>query len=103
MANVLNGNSWYVDSAYTTSADDLIRPSTQVNYIVVTTTAANAILVMGDVQGTSSTKMELRVAASGASQLFDFSRKPLLFPNGIRITTLTNCKATFVGTTTAGG
>lgn len=96
MANVLNGNSFYVDTAYSTSADDLVRASVLVSYVIVTTTAANGVVLAGDVAGTSPSKLSLKLAANTSSQIFDFSRRPILFPNGIRVTTLTNCVVTFV-------
>lgn len=102
MANTLNGNTWYIDTAHSTSANDLVRASVLVTYIIVTATSASAVLVLSDVQGTAPAKLELRVAAADTSQLFDFSYKPLLFPNGIQVTTLTNCKAMCIISSTGG-
>jgi hypothetical protein len=95
MANVQIGNSWYIDTAYASAADDLAR-RVSVYYIVVTATAAGAILVLSD-PSSSSVKVELRVPTSGSSQVFRFDQLPLVFPNGVRVTTLTNAKATLIG------
>jgi hypothetical protein len=90
MANVLNGNTLYVDTA-----GDLKTTPTKVYFITVTATAANSILALADTSS-SVPKIELRVATSGATQLFDFSANPLFFPNGVEATTVTTARATLV-------
>ena len=102
MANLLNGNSFFADTQYSVTTDDLVRASVQVTYITVTAVAANTVLKLGDVQAAAQPKIELRVATAGTTQIFDFSRKPILFPNGIRVLTLTatsnaTCVITNVG------
>lgn len=95
--NQLNGNTFYIDTAFSSSADDLVRSQTLVAYITVTATGANAILTLSDVGANSTqTKLNLRVAASGTTQLFRFPEYPVLFPNGIRVMTLTNAIATVI-------
>lgn len=96
MANVLNGNSFYVDTAFTNSADDLVKKQALVVYIAVTATAANGRIVLGDVAASPDLKIDLRVATSGTTQLFSFVDNPVIFPNGIRVITLTNAVATVV-------
>jgi hypothetical protein len=90
MANVLNGNTWFADTVHSNDADDLVRKQTLVTYIIVTTTGANARIVLGDSSGNTATKLDLRVSESGVSKLFRFDGNPVLFPNGIRVLTLTN-------------
>lgn len=97
MANNLNGNSFYVDSAYSTSADDLVRSQALVAYVLVTATAANGRIVLGDVGANSSQiKLDLRVETSGHSEPFRFAENPILFPNGIRVISITNAVATII-------
>lgn len=95
--NILNGNTFYIDTAYVTTADDLTRSQLMVAYIMVTATAANGRIVLGDV-GANSTqkKLDLRVPTSGATEIFRFSENPALFPNGLRVFTLTNAVATVI-------
>lgn len=90
MANVVNGNTLSVDST-----GDVTSKATKVYYVTVTATSANCILVLSDI-GASAKKIELRVAASGTTQLFDFSYNPIFFPNGVEATTVTNGVATLV-------
>lgn len=90
MANVRSGNSHYVDATGV-----LATGSTRVVGVIVTATAASAIVAIGDSAGTTA-KLNLRVATSGASQFFDFSTSPILFPNGVNVTTLTNAIATVI-------
>ena len=92
MANLLNGNTFYIDA----TSPDLDRKQVLVTYIALTATGANAILVLSDVGTAPQKKLELRVATSGTTQLFRFTDSPVLFPNGISVTTLTNAVATLV-------
>lgn len=96
MANTFNGNTFYVDSAHSSSADDLLRKGVLVAYVNVTATAANGRIVLGDVGNDPQKKLDLRVAVSGDSQLFRFDANPVLFPNGIQVITLANAIATIV-------
>lgn len=96
MANVLNGNSFYVDTAFTNAADDLVRKQALVVYVVVTATAANGRIVLSDVGNNPDLKLDLRVPSANSTQPFVFVDNPVIFPNGIRISTLTNAVATIV-------
>lgn len=93
MANILNGNTFYIDTA---GSEDLVRKQALVAYIVVTATGANARIVLNDVGTNPVVKLDLRVATAGTTEIFRFEEKPLLFPNGIRVSTLTNAVATLV-------
>ncbi len=90
MANVRNGNTYYIDAT-----TELAVPGIKVAYVIVTATSANAILNLQDVT-TAVNKINLRVATSGETQVFDFSECPLYFPNGVIPSTVTNCNATLV-------
>jgi hypothetical protein len=87
MANLLRGNIHYITA---TGALEGGRP--RVCKIIITATAANAVLALQDSLDASAI-MNLRVATSGASQEFDFSNNPLNFPNGLTVGTLTNAIA----------
>lgn len=100
MANTLNGNTWYVDTAHASDSDDL-SGSYFVVYIVVTATSANAIIELADADSGVS-KIKLGVETAGKSELFKFEELPLRFPNGIQVKTLTNAVATLVGTQSKG-
>jgi len=101
LANTLNGNTWFVDTAYSSSADDLPLNNLMVEYVIVTATAANAVVVLSD-PSTGAKKFDLRVDTAGRSELFRFESDPVRFPNGIRVLTLTNAVATVVGKTSKG-
>lgn len=90
MANVRNGNTFYVDST-----GDLNTTATKASYIVVTATSANAVVILQDAVSNSN-KIRLAVATSGDSETFDFSLRPLYFPGGIAVSTLTNAVACIV-------
>ncbi len=96
MANVLNNNTFYIDTAFASSADDLVRKNALVAYIIVTATAASGRIVLSDVGASPDLKLDLRVATSGATQEFSFVDNPVVFPNGIRVSTLSNAIATVV-------
>lgn len=93
MANVRNGNTYYIDSA----SVSLNEPSIRVRSVLLTATNATNTLVLGDDNSTASypTKLAL-VGTSGVSLLFDYSSNPIYFPNGIRVTTVTACTATLI-------
>jgi hypothetical protein len=90
MANATNGNTIYID----TTGDVTTKKNVRVPYVTVSASSANAVLLLSDPDGTN--KIDLRVAAAGETQLFDFSEQPLLFPNGIKAETVTNAIATVV-------
>lgn len=96
MANVLNGNTWYVDTVHSTDADDVVRKQALVAYIIVTATGANGRIVLGDSANNPANKLDLRVPVSGTSQIFRFGERPLMFPNGIRCLLISNAVATIV-------
>lgn len=90
MANVTNGNTVYVDSTGT-----LLSKPARLHYLILTATAANAVVVLQDTTG-SSTKLDYRNATSGTSVILDCSTAPIFFPTGIKVSTLTNALVTVV-------
>lgn len=94
MANARLGNTVYVDTTGTVTGSD---KNILVVYVILTATAASAILKLEDPSLTvNNIKLDLRVATSGATQVFDFSTSPITFPNGVAIDTITNGVATVV-------
>jgi hypothetical protein len=91
MANTYNGNTLYFDAAGSLREGTLIK----VTSILVTAESANAVVVLTDA-ATNSTKLELRVAAAGTTEQFDFSESVLIFPTGVEVTTLTNANVTLM-------
>lgn len=94
MSNSLNGNTFYIDSQYSSAEDDLVRKQVLVVYVLLTATSSNARIVLADVGPNPTTKLDLRIDANNSSQCFSFETNPILFPNGIRVTTLSNAVAT---------
>ena len=90
MANVRSNNTHYIDS---TGA--LIDANVKVVGITLTATAANAVLLLKN-YADSRSKIDLRVATSGATEFFNFAETPLVFPDGIYVKTLTNAIATLI-------
>jgi hypothetical protein len=97
LANASNGNTLYVDS----TGDILTRKNVLVTYITVTPTGAASVIIQ-DVT-TAATKLRLDVATGTNSVVFDYSYNPILFPNGIRVSTLTNALVTFTFRNTGEG
>lgn len=91
MANVRNGNTFYIDSTSPVINSVNIR----VKAILLTATAASGRVVLQDVT-TNNIKADLRVATSGESRLFEFDKNPIVFPNGINPSTVTNAVATLI-------
>jgi hypothetical protein len=94
MANTRNANTFYIDTQYSVAADELAVKNLKVSDVIITATAANGRIVLTDSSG--GTKVDLRVVTSGETQHFEFHESPLLFPNSIRPTTLSNAIVTCV-------
>jgi hypothetical protein len=92
MANARSGNSHYVDSTGTLSSD-----ACKIAGVIVTATAANAILALQDAAG-SVNKTNLRVATSGDTVFFNFAASPIFCPNGLKASTVTNAIVTIIYT-----
>ena len=93
MANIRSGNCFYVDTAHSV-ASDAAEGNIQVNGILVTPTAAGAILVLHDATS-DLPKMEIRLNTQD-SQFYDLSSSIITFQGGIKVATLTNAKATII-------
>lgn len=99
MANERNSNTFYVDSsvasASATASGNLVAANLKLLGIVVSSSSAGAIAELHDVS-TDDVKLRVHLAASSSSQYMDFSRRPIIFPNGISPRTLTNCVVTCI-------
>ena len=95
MANIKNGNTWYIDATTSSTSDDLVG-NVQITGVILSATAANGRIVLSDSSNAAHTKLDLRVATSGASQQFFFDVAPVSFPNGVRVSTLSNAVATLI-------
>lgn len=105
MANIRNSNTIYLDTASTgTSAGttgNFDLPNIKVDYIAIRATSANAVLILQDVT-TGATKLNYSLQAADESDTIEFVHSPMVFPNGIAPTTMTNCVATLVVKETRG-
>jgi hypothetical protein len=87
MANARSGNTHSIDATGVLSSDPC-----KIAMVLVTATAATAILELRDAAG-SVVKLNLRAATSGDTAVFDFALNPIFCPNGLKVQTLTNCIA----------
>lgn len=90
MANTINANTIYIDTAATVTAYKI-----RISQIILTPTSANAVLVLQD-DSTSSVKLDLRAATAGQSLILDLTASPMLFESGLKVSTLTNANATIL-------
>ena len=91
MANEKRGNMQYVDTAGVLTD----KKNVKVVYIVMNATSANSELDLKD-NGASENSLSLSVTPSHTTQVFDFSRCPIVFPNGIEVVAIVNCVATLI-------
>lgn len=96
MANVRNGNTFYVDSTSSggTATSFINEKQIKVSYIFFTTDNANDAFTINDLNpSTGNTAGDLKITGKEAtaddSVWYDFSTSPMVFPNGIWISTLT--------------
>jgi hypothetical protein len=94
MANTKTGNVWYVDTAYSAATDDN-TDNIVVGSVVLTTTAASGRIILKDPK-TGAIKLDLKHPTDADSKHFDFSANPIICPNGLRASTLTNAVATII-------
>lgn len=97
MANVRNANTFHIDTSGTATAAILAIPNIQLVGVIMASTADSAILELSDLT-TAATKiyLTLNTAAAISLKFIDLSNSPIVFPNGILPTTVTNCIATCI-------
>lgn len=91
MANVRNSNSFFIED--TGLSLDVI--GIRVTHIVLTSTNTGALFVLSD-NSTGAVKIKMAIAADKTMEFLDLSDNPIVFPNGIDPTTVTNCVATLM-------
>ena len=89
MANVRNSNTYFIDATGSVTAKNI-----KVVGVIFTASGA-AQLIVKDVT-TGATKLDLKATAANISQHFILDQSPIVFPNGIDVTTVTNCTATLI-------
>jgi hypothetical protein len=89
MANVLNGNTWYIDAT-----GDLTDSAGRVHSVIVTPTAANFVLIIKEQASGTPIKFQVRNATADTAVIN--LQKPMFFPTGINVDTLTNAVVTLV-------
>jgi hypothetical protein len=92
VANATAGNSSYIDTAGVVGA----TTNAKVSYVIVTSSAAGGLITLQDNAGTPVTKVTFKVATDEETKVFDFSQNPIVFPNGVKASTVTDCVATVV-------
>lgn len=100
MANASAGNLYFFDTA---SASLDVKNVRIVSILVHCTHATNAaVITLGDNNSGTSypTLIDFEVPAANDFELLKFDDNPLVFPNGLRVKTLTNCTITVVYKTT---
>lgn len=93
MANVRNGNTYYID----TDGEGLEEKNQAVVYIILTATGGAALLELGDnISGaTYPIKVAIKAEADTTKHLI-LNESAMIFPNGIYVKTATNCQATLL-------
>jgi hypothetical protein len=104
VANARNANTYYIMevSASGTATSFINEKNVQVTHIVFVSDAAGDAIVLNDKSASASSAgaVKLKIAATGADEtiLLDFSAHPIVFPNGIWVSSLSsNAVATLVG------
>jgi hypothetical protein len=90
MANIRNANTYYIDAT-----GSLAVKGVRVWSVFLTNTAANAVVTLKDVSS-GATKLTVKNPTDGTTVLHDLTNNPIVFPNGIDATTVTNCVVTLV-------
>jgi len=94
MANAVNGNTIKIDSTGTIS---ITGKNIIVTCLIVTATANAAIFELEDSDGvTDVDKIRVAVDIANKTESLDLTAGPIVFPNGIKVKTVTNCEATLI-------
>jgi hypothetical protein len=94
VANIRNSNTYWVDTG---SQSLVVEKNTRLLGVILTASGGAAVLNLADdVVGASyPSKIEV-AAASGTTTHLVLDQAPIVFPNGIRVVTATNCRATLI-------
>ena len=93
MANIRSGNTWYIDTA----SESLEAKNVSLIGIILTASGGPAELVLGDnVSGASYPAKLTLLQPTTTTAHYILDQSPIVFPNGIRVVTATNVKATLI-------
>lgn len=85
MANTVQSGTVYID----TNSAQVYTKKAKVSYIIYTTSGAGDQIVLRDGDGSSDPlKLSLKGAAANSTYTFDFSTTPIIFQDGIYVSTL---------------
>lgn len=96
MANAVTTGKIYIDSTGAVTTNTI-----KIAYILFTPDAANDQLILRESQNGSNC-LSVRAAVAKNTMILDFSRKPLVFTNGLYVQTLTSGATATVVTTKSG-
>lgn len=95
MANARTGNKIFIDST-----GSITDSSVKIAYIIFTPNSANDEFLLQETSSGASC-LYFRAATAKDTKVYDFSRKPVVFNNGVYVQTLTlGAKAMIITTTT---
>lgn len=97
MANARRGNLQSV----TTTGILTSERNQRVQQILLTVTTTNGVLVIQDPLD-STAMLDLRAVTAATTHVFDFPGPGIIFPNGLKVSTLTNCTAMIVYNNSSG-
>ena len=89
MANTRNANTFYIDTA----SIPLSVPNIKVMHIIFTPSSNNGTITLSDVT-TGAVKLVMAGDIAHKTLEFSFRDNPIVFPNGINPTTVTNAVCT---------
>lgn len=85
MANNVQSSTVYID----TNSAQVYAKKALVAYVIYTSSGAGDQIVLRDGNdGSDPIKLSLKVEAANSTQVFDFSRKPIIFQDGIYVSAL---------------
>ena len=96
MANIRNGNTFYIDTQSSGSSDNLEVPGLIVLGVIVTSTSSNPRLILQDTATTPANKIDIKPPTGAETYHLDLSDSPVTFPNGIKPSTVVNVTATVI-------
>jgi hypothetical protein len=96
MSNIQTGNIIFLDSSSASFAGSNIRLVGLIVHCTHGSTAAEIKLSDNNSGRSYPTILHFEVPAASDFADFDFSTRPIVFPNGIRVVTLSNCTATLI-------
>lgn len=103
MANVLNGNTYYVDAASTTGVSTTYLASKDVKVIGIirTIVSGSQTVVLSDLTnagaaGTTKLQLHCSSSTSSGSEYINLHANPIRFPNGVFINSISGGTMTLI-------